>query len=63
MDGRIRVKKASRLVDKEGKDIGVGDWISVSSPDDLFKPEVHDIEFGKLNYYPLLLNDENDSDE
>ena len=63
MNGRIRMKKASGRIDKEGKDNGVGDWISVASPDDLFKHGVNDFDFGKLNYYPLLFNDENDSDE
>ena len=42
---------------------GVGNWISVSSPDNFFKHGVNDIDFGKLNYYPLLFNDENDNDE
>ena len=44
MNGRIRMKEASGRVDKEGKDNGVGDWISVSSPDDLFKHGVNDID-------------------
>ena len=34
------MKKASGRIDKEGKDNGVGDWISVASPDDLFKHEL-----------------------
>ena len=56
-------EKGSGRVEKEGKDKGVGDWISVSSPDDLFKHGVNDIDFGKLNYNPLLLKDENNKDE
>ena len=63
MNGRIRMKKASGRIDKEGKDNGLGDWISVASPDDLFKHGINDFDFDKLNYYPLLFNDENDSDE
>ena len=50
MNGRFRMKKASGRIDKEGKDNGVGDWISVASPDDLFKHGVNDFDFGKLNY-------------
>ena len=63
MNGRIRIKKPSGRVDKKRKDNGVGDWISVASPGDLFKQGVNDIDFGKVNYYPLLFNDENDSVE
>ena len=63
MNGRIRMKKASGHFDKEGNNNRVGDWISVSSPNDLFKHGENNIDFGKVNYYPLLFNDKNNSDE
>ena len=38
-----------------GKDEGTGNWIVISSPDDLFRLDV-DVDFAKLNYKPLLIN-------
>ena len=57
------MKKASGRVNEDGKISGIGHWITISSPDDLFKQGIDDIDFDKLNFYPLLFNDENDSDE
>ena len=34
---------------------GMGDWLVVSTPDDLFKLDI-DVDFTKLNYKPLLFN-------
>ena len=39
------MKKASGCVDKEGKNNGIGDWISISSDDDLFKRGIDGIDF------------------
>jgi len=55
MKGRIRVKKASGITDLNGKDEGVGDWIIISSPDDLFKYDV-DMNFDQLNCQLLNFN-------
>ena len=38
-----------------GKDVGTGNGIVISSPDDLFRLDV-DVDFAKLNYKPLLIN-------
>ena len=63
INARIRMKKISGRVDEEVQDSGTKDWISISSPDDLLKHGINDIDFDKLNFYPLLFNNENDSDE
>ena len=56
------MKKISGRVDEEVKDSGTEDWISISF-DNRLKHGINDIDFDKLNFYPLLFNDENDSDE
>ena len=38
-----------------GKDEGTGNWIVISSPDDLFRHDV-DVDFAKLDYKPMLIN-------
>ena len=48
------MKKASASGDKNE---GVGDWITITSTEDLFKLGVK-LDFEKLNYKPLLFNRE-----
>ena len=38
-----------------GKDVGTGNWIVMSSPDDLFRHDI-DVDFAKLDYKPMLIN-------
>ena len=60
LNGRIRMKKSAKYEGKIGKneeDEGIGDWITISTPDDLFKHNVN-LDFKKLNYLPLLFNDD-----
>ena len=60
INGRIRMKKSAKYEGKIGnneKDEGIGDWITISTPDDLFKHNI-DVDFQKLNYLPLLFNDD-----
>ena len=64
-NGRIRMKKSARkhgnlLTDE--KDEGVGEWLMVSSPDDLFKLDI-DVNFRLLDYKPLLINENIDSQD
>ena len=54
------MKKSAKYKDKIGnneKDEEIGDWITISVPDDLFKHNI-DVDFQKLNYLPLLFNDD-----
>ena len=34
-------------------DQGIGNWLYVTSPDDLFKPNIY-VDFKLLNYHPLM---------
>ena len=44
------------MILKDGEvDKGTGNWIVVTSPEDMFKHHI-DINFEKLNYHPLLIN-------
>ena len=45
-----------------GKDEGIGNWIVISSPDNLFKHHI-DVDFAKLDYRPLLVNIESESED
>jgi len=36
----------------DAKDMGIGNWITISSPEQLFKLNI-DVDFKKLNYNPL----------
>ena len=57
-NGRIRMKRSAReqgVLTVDGKDEGTGNWIVISSPDDLFRLDV-EVDFAKLNYKPLLIN-------
>ena len=50
-----RSAKKQGLIEESEKDQGIGAWLTVSSPDDLFNYDV-DINFKTLNYKPLLSN-------
>ena len=50
--GKIRMKNALANGDKNE---GVGDWITIISSENLFKPSV-DLDFEKLYYKLLLFN-------
>ena len=56
------MKKSAKYEGKIGnnkKDEGIGDWITISTPDDLLKHN-NDVEFQKLNNLPVLfINDGN----
>ena len=59
INGKIRFKKSAVKeglpLDEDGKDTGTGDWITVTSPDDLFKAGI-DVDFEKIKYEPLRYN-------
>ena len=59
INGKIRMKKSVKedgVILKDGEvDKGTGNWIVVTSPEDMFKHHI-DINFEKLNYHPLLIN-------
>ena len=60
INGRIRMKKSAKYEGKIGnnkKNEGIGDWIAISTPDNRFKDNA-DVDFQKLNYLPLLFNDD-----
>ena len=63
MNGRIRIKRSAVKAGIELKhgerDQGVGKWLYVSYPDDLFRHNIN-IDFTKLNYQPLSFNLETD---
>ena len=64
-NGRIRMKKSARKHGNlltDGKDEGVGEWLMVSSLDDLFKLDI-DVNFRLLDYKPLLINENIDSQD
>ena len=68
-NGKIRMKKSARTADnntnrngedkglrKKSEDEGKGNWIVVSSPDDLLNLSIDNIDFKALNYQPLFIN-------
>ena len=59
LNGKIRMKKSTRaagqIIDPEEKDAGIGKWLNITSPGDLFQYEI-ELNFKKLNYKPLLFN-------
>ena len=62
-NGKIRIKRFARkegklLIKKNGKDFGIRNWLLISSPDDLFSHGI-DVNLAKLDYKPLLINNEN----
>ena len=65
INGKIRFKKSAvkkgLSLDENDKNPGTGNWMTVTSPDDLFKLNI-DADFEKLNYDPFRYNiSENDS--
>ena len=56
---RLAVKAGMKL--KPGERVqGIGKWLYVSSPNNLFRHNI-DIDFAKLNYQPLSFNLEMDN--
>ena len=56
-NGKIRMKKSARKngdLSNDDKDEGIGDWITITSPDDVFKHDIN-IDFEKLDYLPLKI--------
>lgn len=58
-NGKIRMKKSKKkaglYLDPEEKDVGIGNWLVIASPDDLFQYDV-DIDLKKLGFQPLFIN-------
>ena len=57
-NGRIRMKRSAReqgVLTNGNKDEGTGNWIVISSPDDLFHHDI-DVDFAKLDYKPMLID-------
>ena len=60
-NGKIRTKRSARkrkLKEKNEKDFGIGNWLVISMVDDLFSHGI-DVNLAKLDYKPLLINNEN----
>ena len=58
INGKIRMKQSAReagTITDNKSDTGAGNWLTIDSPDDLFKYGM-DIDFDKLNYTPLKFN-------
>ena len=59
LNGKIRFKKSAakngQPLDENGRDAGFGKWLTVDSPDDLFKVGI-DIDFAKFSHSPLNYN-------
>ena len=52
------MKKSAQInvdLNNDDKDEGIGDWITITSLDDLFKHDTN-IDFKKLDYEPLKIN-------
>ena len=63
-NGRIRMKRSAReqgVLTNGNKHEGTGNWIVISSPDDFFPHDI-DVEFAKLDYKPMLINECNHYD-
>ena len=58
-NGKICLKqsavKEGLSLDENGKDPKTGNWMTIASPDDLFKLNI-DTDFEKLNYDPFWYN-------
>ena len=53
------MKKSARKnsdLNNDDKDESISDWITITSPDDLVKHDVINIDFKKLDYVPLKIN-------
>ena len=65
INGKIRMKhfaaKAGKPLENSGRDEGTGNWLAISSPDDLFRYNI-DLDFDALGYQPLLFNNSNLND-
>ena len=46
-----------KLVNVNEKDYGMGNWLVISLPNDLLRHGI-DVNFAKLDYKPLLINNE-----
>ena len=61
-NGKIRMKRSARKkgksIKEKKKDFGIGNWLVISSPDDLFSHGI-DVNLAKLDYKPILMNNEN----
>ena len=58
-NGRIRMKKSALeqgVLTDGSKDEGTGNWIVISSPEDLFRLDVN-VGFSKLDNKPMLINE------
>ena len=58
INGKIRMKRSAReagTITNNERDTGTGNWLTIDSPDDLFKYGMN-IDFDKLNYTPLKFN-------
>ena len=58
-NGRIRMKKSALkqgVLTDGSKDEGSGNWIVISSPEDLFRLDIN-VDFAKLDYKPMLFNE------
>ena len=59
---KIRMKRSARkegkLIKENEKDFGIGNWLVISSPDNLFSHGI-DVNLAKLDYKPLSINNEN----
>ena len=51
-------RKEGKLIKENEKDFGIGNWLVISSPDDLFSHGI-DVNLAKFDYIPLLINNEN----
>ena len=58
-NARIRMKKSALeqgVLTDGSKDEGTGNWIVISSPEDLFRLDIN-VDFAKLDYKPMLFNE------
>ena len=58
INGKIRMKQSAReagTITNIERDTGTGNWLTIDSPDDLFKYGMN-IDFDKLDYTPLKFN-------
>ena len=51
-----RSAREESVLTNGNKDEGTGNWIVISSPDDLFHHDI-DVDFAKLDYKPMLINE------
>ena len=51
-------RKEGNLIKENEKDFGIGNWLVISSSDDLFSHGI-DVNLAKLDNKPLLINNKN----